>query len=87
MLTTLGSSFSEIRENWVESCCGDGTLSGVASDALFSWPLTPKEITLPITIPTANVATITNVDARRWALKRSHRARMRESISGLPSMW
>ena len=31
MFTTVGSNWRAICENWLESCCGEGTVNGVAS--------------------------------------------------------
>jgi hypothetical protein len=63
----------EICENWFESSCGEGTLRGVASELFFSWPFTPLEITVPIRMPTVNVAKIVSVYARRLAFRRAQK--------------
>jgi hypothetical protein len=58
-------------------------VNGVASeveDFFDSCPLTPEETTVPIRIPTARVARIRNMDARRCARNRVHKALTRESI-------
>ena len=69
MLTTAGSSWRAICENWFDSCCGDGTCSGVASDdeAAFSLPFTPADTTVPIRMPSESVARMTRVEAKRLA--------------------
>src|SRR5271156_7217375 len=73
MLTTVGSNCFEICENWLESCCGEGILKGVASEPFFSWPFTPLEITVPIRMPTVNVANIVSVYAGRLAFRRAQK--------------
>ena len=61
MLTTLGSNCLAICENAFDSCCGEGTVSGVASLFCLSLPLTPYEMTVPIRMPSESVARILNV--------------------------
>src|ERR1700681_2298036 len=46
---------------------------GVASDAFFSWPFTPFEITVPMRMPTVNVAKIVSVYAGRFAFRRAQK--------------
>src|ERR1700685_8084 len=84
MFTTLGSSCLEIWEKALESCCGAGMVSGVASDDFWpSLPFTPEDTTVPIKIPTASVARIAHVYAQRLALRRTQKAPSRESIDYL----
>src|SRR5208283_5100868 len=74
MLTTDGSSWRAICENWLDSCWGDGTCSGVASEALgFSLPFTPADTTVPIRMPSDSVARITRVEAKRLAFALSQK--------------
>ena len=72
ILTTAGSIAFEICANWFESCRGSGILNGVASAVFLSCPLTPPETIVPIRMPKASVNRMTRVDARRFALNRSH---------------
>src|SRR5579862_2922676 len=81
MLTTLGPSCLAICEKALESCCGEGTDSGVASDDEPLWPslpFTPKETMVPIKMPSASVATMLNEYIHRRAFKRTKTSR--ESI-------
>src|ERR1700678_1940730 len=48
-------------------------LKGVASEPFFSWPFTPLEITVPIRMPTVNVAKIVSVYAGRFAFRRAQK--------------
>jgi hypothetical protein len=59
--------------NWLESCCGDGIVRGVASDPFFSCPFTPFEIIVPISMPSAKVAKIVSVYAGRFAFRRAQK--------------
>src|ERR1035438_7345711 len=69
MLTTDGSIWRAIWENWVDNCTGEGTCSGVASaEGFFSLPFTPPETTVPIRMPSVRVARTTKVEAKRLAL-------------------
>ena len=79
ILTTLGSSCFEIWENWLDSCCGEGTVNGVASEVtvFFSCPLTLYEITVPMRIPTVKVSRIESVYAGRFAFSCVQIARAR----------
>src|SRR5712671_5315523 len=73
MLTTLGPNCLAICENWLESCFGEGTASGVASeDFCPSLPFTPKETTVPIRMPTASVATMLKEETHRRVFMRTH---------------
>src|SRR5579872_4548725 len=73
MLTTVGSSCLEICENSFDSFCGDGMVSGVASELFLSWPFTPLEMTVPMRMPTVNVTKIVSVYAGRLALSRAQK--------------
>ncbi len=73
MLTTAGSSCRAICENCDDSCVGEGTVKGEISPvAAFSLPLTPADTTVPIRMPSDNVARITTVEAKRFAFIRCH---------------
>src|SRR5512146_1952915 len=62
-------------------CLGDGMVSGVASaEEFLSWPRTPKEMTVPIRMPTAKVSRTTRVEAQRCAFSLAEKALTREFI-------
>src|SRR5271165_2963189 len=75
MFTTVGSNWRAICENWLESCCGEGTVNGVASEVetAFSLPLTPADTTVPIKIPSDSVAKTTRVELKRLAFSLSRK--------------
>jgi hypothetical protein len=71
MFTTVGSICLAMVENWLESCVGDGMVSGVASLAMFC--NAAREvcvITVPINIPSANVDRTATDDSQFFAFLR-----------------
>src|SRR5271169_5235164 len=88
ILTTVGSSWRAICENWLDSCCGEGTWRGVASDdeAAFSLPFTPADTTVPIRMPSERVASITRVEAKRLAFNFSPKPMCCRSIACPPTI-
>ena len=81
MLTTDGSIWRAIWENWFDIFTGEGTESGVASEeGFFSLPFTPADTTVPIKIPSVNVARTTKVEAKRFFLSFCPKLETCESI-------